>query len=375
MKKVNLLIASLIITGASYAQTVTTNGATTINTVPMFKTTAASGAANNVGNSNLFQGTSWGYIGIGVQAPISTLHLKAPSAVDATKITIERTNPSGFGGIIDFFSTTLPISSSSYLGIINFSANVSGTEIAGAQIMPYAMNAWTATDQSTRLTFKTTNGNTLAEKMTILGNGNVGIGTPNPGSLLTVKNDFQGYTYITADNAFTPAAGVGSGFAVTENNAVAWYLRSERDYSSRFSIGNPTGTKLTISGYGYVGIGTTNPQSLLAVNGTITAKEINVTLTGWSDYVFEQDYKLKNLSEVESYIKENKHLPDVPSASNVIENGANLGDMNRILLQKVEEMTLYMIEMQKQLEIQKQDKELLKDELDKMKNQIELIRD
>ena len=106
---------------------------------------------------------------------------------------------------------------------------------------------------------------------------------------------------------------------------------------------------------GNVGIGTDDPQAELAVNGTILAKEVRVTIDAadWPDYVFSSHHQLKKLDEVESYINENNHLPDVPSAQTMEENGVNLAEMNKILLQKVEELTLYMIQQQKEIELLK----------------------
>jgi hypothetical protein len=104
---------------------------------------------------------------------------------------------------------------------------------------------------------------------------------------------------------------------------------------------------------GNVGIGTTSPQAKLSVNGTgtfngkVKCTEVEVLLAAWPDYVFESGYNLRPLSEVENFINVNKHLPDVPSAATVTANGANLGEMNATLLQKVEELTLYMIQLQK----------------------------
>ena len=108
------------------------------------------------------------------------------------------------------------------------------------------------------------------------------------------------------------------------------------------------------SGYfnGNVGIGTTSPQSKLAVNGTITTKEVKVTESGWSDFVFEDNYSLPNINQVESYIKENKHLPDIPSAMQVEEEGLSMAEMMKKQMQKIEELTLYVIEQNKRLENQ-----------------------
>jgi len=86
----------------------------------------------------------------------------------------------------------------------------------------------------------------------------------------------------------------------------------------------------------------------VAVGGKVVCKEIEVTLTGMPDFVFSNDYKLRSLYDVENFIKANKHLPDVPSEQEVTANGLNLGDMNATLLQKVEELTLYMIDLKKE---------------------------
>jgi len=110
---------------------------------------------------------------------------------------------------------------------------------------------------------------------------------------------------------------------------------------------NPNGSlveKMRIASTGYVGIGTANPQYLLSVNGTIGAKQVTVTNTGWSDYVFKSGYRLRPLREIGEYIKGRHHLPDIPSEKEVRDKGINVGEMEAKLLAKVEELTLYMIE-------------------------------
>src|SRR5690606_3310258 len=86
----------------------------------------------------------------------------------------------------------------------------------------------------------------------------------------------------------------------------------------------------------------------LSVNGTIRATEIIVD-TGWADFVFDPDYKLAPLSEVEAHIREKRHLPGVPSAAIVAEEGVSLGEMQKLLLQKIEELTLHQISQEKRL--------------------------
>jgi len=102
---------------------------------------------------------------------------------------------------------------------------------------------------------------------------------------------------------------------------------------------------------GNVGIGTENPDAKLAVSGTIHSKEVKVDLSVPApDYVFAHDYNLKTLAEVEKYVKENNHLPDIPSARDFEKEGIHLSEMNMALLKKVEELTLYVIEQKKKSE-------------------------
>jgi hypothetical protein len=91
----------------------------------------------------------------------------------------------------------------------------------------------------------------------------------------------------------------------------------------------------------------------LAVSGGILTEKVRVATSGtafWADYVFEPTFKLKTLKEVENFIKENKHLPDVPSTSDVTQNGIDLAETQALLLQKIEELTLYVIQQQKEID-------------------------
>lgn len=108
-------------------------------------------------------------------------------------------------------------------------------------------------------------------------------------------------------------------------------------------------TRMTIESNGNVGIGTTTPQAKLAVEGNILAKEVKVkTDITVPDYVFEPDYKLPTLADVEAYVKEHKHLPEIPSADDIAQHGLDLAEMNLLLLKKVEELTLHLIEKEKE---------------------------
>lgn len=138
---------------------------------------------------------------------------------------------------------------------------------------------------------------------------------------------------------------------------------------------------------GSLAIGTSNDHGYkLAVNGNVLAQKIRITQTGWPDYVFRNNYKLQPLKDLENYIRLKNHLPDVPSARDVEKNGLDLGDNQALLLKKIEELTLYLIdqdkkinEQSKQIEVQdkkalEQDKKLIElqdKKLDKQNKKLE----
>ncbi|WP_236581901.1 hypothetical protein [Sphingobacterium spiritivorum] len=141
-----------------------------------------------------------------------------------------------------------------------------------------------------------------------------------------------------------------------------------------FSIVTNGVSKVTILSNGYTGIGTTTPTERLAVNGNIRAKEIKVESANWPDYVFEEDYKLIPLAEVEAFIKANKHLPDVPSAKVIEEDGLSVGEMNKLMMKKIEELTLHLIEKEKRQEILSQRVHMLIEKVDQQASEINQLK-
>lgn len=118
----------------------------------------------------------------------------------------------------------------------------------------------------------------------------------------------------------------------------------------RKTIDNPSQpwSKVLLEIDGKVGIGTDDTRGYqLAVMGKVRAHEIKVENSTWPDYVFEKSYQLPSLHDTENHIKEKGHLPGIPSAAEVKVNGIDLGEMNAKLLQKIEELTLYLIEKDK----------------------------
>lgn len=190
--------------------------------------------------------------------------------------------------------------------------------------------------------------------------GKIGINTESPIAELDVAgnarfNSYGEYTFLTlgkqandqiiVDNSTQKYFGGGYFFRVHNDNATNQYVDA-----------------MIIDENGNIGIGVNAPQSKLdvagkssfrdnmKVNAKIEAKEIRVTLTPTADFVFEENYELPKLKDVEKFIKENKHLPEVASAKVMEKEGVNVGEFQIKLLQKIEELTLYVIDQQKKIE-------------------------
>ena len=145
---------------------------------------------------------------------------------------------------------------------------------------------------------------------------------------------------------FTRTAGLNGSFFIN-NNGIGEFTMST---SGRFNINTTSTTRLTILSGGNVGIGTLNPSERLSVNGNIVAQKVRVTQTGWPDYVFKDNYPLLSLPDLQAFIQKNKHLPEVPNEQEIVEKGLDLGEMNAVLLKKIEELTLYILQQDKRIE-------------------------
>jgi hypothetical protein len=206
------------------------------------------------------------------------------------------------------------------------------------------------------------------EAFRIDGTGNVGIGAlAIPQAKLHIVGGVQSqsgpsviYDKGTADKQFYLSF-YGDG------NSQA-FIGQPANVSNRLDLGTGNANITVTLLNGNVGIGTTTPQSKLAVNGTVCATKVRVATTGcWADYVFDKGYKLRSLSEVEQYINQHHHLPEVPAAADVEKNGLDVGDNQATLLKKIEELTLYVIEQNKKLESQQQQIDQLKKEVSNKK--------
>ncbi|MEZ0184279.1 hypothetical protein AB9T89_18685 [Flavobacterium oncorhynchi] len=192
--------------------------------------------------------------------------------------------------------------------------------------------------------------------------GNIGIGTSNPSTKLSVLGNISKLTLVGTDGVYDNFIKYGhqsdleSGTTsvnrwhgidatITAGGASENKLKFKL-YGGSFANLVPNDV-MTLVGNGNVGIGTTSPQNKLDVNGTIHSKEVKVDMNGWSDFVFKKEYNLPTLEEVEKHIVEKGHLENIPSEEEVLKDGISLGEMNSKLLQKIEELTLYMIEQEK----------------------------
>ncbi|OQX76865.1 MAG: hypothetical protein B6D61_08110 [Bacteroidetes bacterium 4484_249] len=185
--------------------------------------------------------------------------------------------------------------------------------------------------------------------------GNVGIGTTAPQQKLDIAGSLRVHDYIYGNSSggsskltiygssnsnsgkieiWKGTAGSSIKLVAGTNGNVQFFTNSQW----RMSINDD-----------FVELGNPNTSVGLKVHGKIEAEEIEVKLLGWSDFVFDKNYKLKTLTELEDFIYQNGHLPNIPSGAEVLENGINVGEMNALLLQKIEELTLYVIELEKEI--------------------------
>ncbi|WP_276381608.1 hypothetical protein [Flavobacterium sp. H4147] len=206
------------------------------------------------------------------------------------------------------------------------------------------------------------NGTENINQLYLKTNGNVGIGTNNPNAPLTVYG---------VSNFFPARIGSGDARSLEISNTGSFRAFLDNDYPIFLKTGG--GNQPLILDAARIGIGTANPSSMLTVAGNIAAREVKVTVDAGADFVFEKDYKLPSLESVDKFIKENKHLPEIASAEEMKKDGINLSEMNIKLLQKIEELTLYTIELNKKNNTQSEEIANLKDQVNLLKEENESL--
>ncbi|KAA2242423.1 hypothetical protein F0L74_07705 [Chitinophaga agrisoli] len=317
--------------------------------------------------------TATGNVGIGTNAPNYKLHVleTSPNSYDPSSTTLvlpagilSQLSNTGIGDLKGAFMSSNTISSggvnqTTYWGSVSTTSGFSPDFVIG---------------QRTALAG-------YSERMRILSNGNVAIGTTTATTKLYVAGPIAGENGVVSNSDM----GTGGFQLANTSKTLRWIIRGlntetgtgnggyDLDILRRGDDGSAIGSALYIRrSDGNVGIGTATPGSYkLAVEGTIGARKIKVTAgPGWPDFVFEPGYQLPALHDLEAFIKTNKHLPDVPSAKDVEDDKLDLGEMDKKLLQKVEELTLYIIDLKKENETLKKQNE---DQLNELLKRIEKL--
>lgn len=337
-----------------------------------------------------------GYVGLGVDNPLAKLHISNANAREALRVYLDGNtsnylsmwqgsgaaaiDPIGTGKIYIGYDLATDI----YLSANGGKVGVGTTTFGNEKLSIVSANQWQirlrdsgsgggdwrigATSNSWGVTngkFVISNSDLSANAAFVIDNSNnVGIGTVSPTSRLEVVGPATGSA---------PTIRAAGGGDVVLSSGGSLFLDGNYSYATGNYIrpigGNNTQgfftsgqQRMRINPDGKIGIGTGSPTELLTVNGKVHAKEIIVDLSvPGPDYVFEKSYDLMSLDEVRKYIDTHKHLSDVPSAKQMENEGLKLGEMDMVLLKKVEELTLYIIQLNERLDrLEKENKRLKK---------------
>ncbi|MDI9534718.1 MAG: hypothetical protein QM212_01905 [Bacteroidota bacterium] len=296
-----------------------------------------------------------GKVGIGTDEPNKLLHLHSEEVFGIEKPVVAHSNFE-----LQPKSLSIPISLlSSESALLLTNKNSGRTSADGLLIRSTNNNATISLQEDGELSITTKkslrfkmqqNGNVsigtpMTNFFTVKENGNVGIGTSDPVAKLHIKDDKiivernQKYIHINASNTDAEIGSSTGQIKFWYTNGVGYNdLYCKNLYcKDLYSNGN-------------VGIGTDEPMFKLDVRGTGHFCKIKVKTQGFCDYVFNDDYKLMPLDELSEFIKINKHLPNIPSEKEVMEEGSfDLGEINKVLLEKIEELTLYILQQEERI--------------------------
>ncbi|MBL7729842.1 MAG: hypothetical protein JNM88_01580 [Chitinophagaceae bacterium] len=301
--------------------------------------------------------------GLGTNEPLARLHIKGETSADEVAI---NSGASGETATVQFYSSV-------------FVGGGAGTKKGFVQLDDNDLKIGTNSGNTTGKFIIRTDG---GDKVFVDDAGNVGINTPTPTSRLHVTGtaNIVGATSITGattiNNGAANALSLTGGLFITKSNealgisgtnaAINFYNSGNfKSFISHSTSGlylgvNDGNIRLDVTN-GHVAIGPVvltgaNADAYkLAVNGKIICEEVMVKLAGsWPDYVFADNYKLRPIREVEQFIAANKHLPNIPAAADMEKTGIEVGDMQKKMMEKIEELTLYIIELQKQIDQLKQ---------------------
>lgn len=377
MKKILLTISSLIAVFSSAQIWNTTGNSGTNSSTDFLGTIDAQPLIFRTNNSEKVRITLNGNVGVGTNTPTQKLD------VNGSVIASERYNNGNDG------SYYIKLNSNGYnIPIISYLESPDNTLFFGNPGGQY----------HSKTIIRGGNGDVVIEPNSTNGafvvkaqSGNVGIGINNPSRKLTVNGDiygvaassltFQDDVRFTVTNANVPSLSTSLntfsmpqyGIAAPNTSGSADLWISGNNGIRMFTNGNPNPQFNLINGN--VGIGSMNPDSKLTVKGKIHAEEVKIDLQVPADYVFQKyyngisdlknDYKMLSLDEVEEFTKKYHHLPNFSSSKEIIENGLELGITTNKLLEKIEELTLYSIDLNKK---NKEQEDLIKSQADILKS-------
>lgn len=287
--------------------------------------------------THIYNGNA-GNVGIGTNAPGYDLHIRRPNP----SIGFFDEDDNAFSGSIEGDSTNLVINAyRKPIGLFNQSGDIIMQVNGGA-------GSFTTTPGNVGIGTSSPNG-----KLHV-GSGNVMIGTGTPatklhiqgssGELLRLDGSSPQINFVTDGNNYGFINMTGDDMKIgtlAANNA------------GKFIIRTNGGDRVQVDESGNVCVGTTTPASgyRLSINGKAICTELKVQLqSNWPDYVFSSTHKRLPLIELEKFIAKNKHLPNIPAASQLQTSGIELGEMQRLAMEKIEELTLYVIELKKEIE-------------------------
>jgi len=200
----------------------------------------------------------------------------------------------------------------------------------------------------------TNNGSTTTNDITVgavTSNAASFAGSSSPTNITSLNGlRINGSSSDISQNGITYQSGGGGGAAIGFFRGGSYETGIDFYTSGGAAVYGGLIHRMRIANNGNVGIGTLYPDEKLSVKGKIRAQEVKVETANWPDFVFAKDYKLPSLQETEKHILAKGHLPGIPSAAEVAKDGIELGEMNKKLLQKIEELTLYLIEKNKKIE-------------------------
>jgi hypothetical protein len=331
----------------------------------------------SLNGSDIFNNNA-GNIGIGISTPGASLHIKK----DLEALRLQGTTPyisffdnagpalKGFlqsynndlflgtpstntTGIMQFYLKNVPIMTMLPSGTVGIGTSAPTSPLSFPNALGPKISLWNAgpnNDFGIGL-------NTGVMQFYTAGTDKISFGWGNTNAFNETLSIFTGsgllsYPNVLGNKISFWRAGPNNDYGIGINTGVMQFFTAGTDKIA-FGYGNTNAfvEKITfLTGSGQVGLGTTNIGSYqLAVNGSIHSKEV-VVESAWADHVFADQYILKPLEEVEAFIKQHNHLPNIPSAKEIEEKGLPLGDVQKRMMEKIEELTLYVIELKKEIE-------------------------